>query len=132
MKTHCRHSIVILLTLLFVPNCFILALTRVPIHVLVQEADIVVIGTVKSTLEAHDVTEDGLNRRFGRLFRIQVDKMLYGKVKTKRSIFSKSDVGEINMDLNRNRKRKTVNLFAFQSVKSMLKIEGLHIPKMNA
>ena len=87
------------------------------IHELVDESDIVFIGTVTgSQLVSNNVsTQSILNRRLGTLYGIHVDKVLYGKEAIKQGIFSESHIGTINMNLKRNCKRSPLKIFAFQS-----------------
>ena len=125
-----------ILIVLFIPHSLTYALTAYhPIHELVNESDIVFIGTVTRSLTVTDNTGvpdeseiewkkskegemygilTGRNREGGDLYCIRVDKVLYGKEKIKQAIFSKSRIGAINRNLKRNRKRNPVKLFAFQ------------------
>ena len=101
--------------------CIPIALTHaitmpLEIHELVDESDIVVIGTVTgSQLVTNKVGQNLLNKRLGTLYGIQVDKVLYGKAKIKQALFSASHLGTINMNLQRNCKRNPATLFAFRS-----------------
>jgi hypothetical protein len=107
-----------ILVMLFMPISLTYAITMpLEIHELVDESDIVVIGTVTgSQLVSNNVaTQDILNRRLGTLYGIHVDRVLYGKGAIKQGVFSESDTGTINMNLKRNCKRSPMTIFAFQS-----------------
>ena len=118
MKFYSRLSKLMILTMLFMPISLTHAITMaLEIHELVDESDIVVIGTVTgSQLVSNNVSSQNiLNRRLGTLYGIHVEKVLYGKRAVKQAIFSNSHIGTINMNLKRNCKRNPVTLFAFQS-----------------
>ena len=118
MKLYSWFSKLMILVMLFIPISLTHAITMpLEIHELVDESDIVVIGTVTgSQLVSNNVsTLSILDRRLGTLYGIHVDKVLYGKGAIKQGIFSESDTGTINMNLKRNCKRSPANIFAFQS-----------------
>ena len=118
MKFYSRFSKLMILMMLFMPISLTHAITMpLEIHELVDESDIVVIGTVTgSQLVSNNVSSQNiLNRRLGTLYSIQVEKVLYGKSAVKQALFSESDPRTINMSLERNCKRTPVTLFAFQS-----------------
>ena len=118
MKFYSWFSKLMILMMLFMPISLTHAITMVlEIHELVDESDLVVIGTVTSSqLVSNNVaTQDVLNRRLGTLYSIHVDKVLYGKAAIKQAIFSESHTETVNMNLKRNCKRSPVQIFAFQS-----------------
>ena len=118
MKFYGWFSKLLILAMLFMPISLTHAITmQLELLELVDESDIVVIGTVKSSLLVSDNigTKDILNRRLGTLYSIEVDKVLHGENKVKRAIFALSDVNAINSDLDELCKRAPVQIFAFQS-----------------
>ena len=118
MKFYSWFSKLMILMMLFMPISLTHAITMaLEIHELIDESDIVVIGTVTSSqlVSNNTGTQDILNRRLGNLYSIHVDKVLYGKGAIKQGIFSESHSGTINMNLKRNCKRSPMKLFAFQS-----------------
>ena len=118
MKLYSWFSKLVILVMLFMPISLTHAITMaLEIHELVDESDIVVIGTVTdSQLVSNNVsTQSMLDRTLGTLYGIHVDKVLYGKEAVKQGIFSESDTGIINMNLKRNCKRSPLKIFAFQS-----------------
>ena len=118
MKFYSWFSKLMILAMLFMPISLTHAITM-PLELLelVDESDIVVKGTVRSSLLVSDNigTKDILNRRLGTLYSIEVDKVLHGKEQVKRAIFALSDVNAINSDLDELCKRAPVQIFAFQS-----------------
>ena len=118
MKFYSWFSKLMILVMLFIPISLTHAITMpLEIHELVDESDIVVIGTVMgSQLVSNNVsTQDILSRRLGTLYGIHVDKVLYGKGAIKQGVFSESDTGTVNMNLKRDCKRSPMKIFAFQS-----------------
>ena len=117
MKFYSWFSKLMILVMLFIPIALTHAITMpLEIHELVDESDIVVIGTVTgSQLVTNKIGQNLLNRRLGTLYGIHVDKVLYGKGAIKQAIFSNSHTETVNMNLQRNCKRNPVTLFAFQS-----------------
>ena len=118
MKLYSWFSKLVILVMLLVPISLTHAITMpLEIHELVDESDIVVIGTVTSSLLVTNnvSTQSLLDRRLGTLYGIHVDRVLYGKAAIKQGIFSESHDGTINMNLKRNCKRNPAQLFAFQS-----------------
>ena len=118
MKCYSRFSNLMILMVLFIPNSLTHALTRtLYIHELVDESDIVFIGTVTGV----QYVIDNIDTQYissdtgGNLYSIRIDKVLYGKEEIKEEIFSESNVRDINMKLKRNRKRNPVKLFAYRS-----------------
>ena len=104
--------------MLFIPISLTHAITMpLEIHELVDESDIVVIGTVTgSQLVSNNVsTQSLLDRRLGTLYGIHIDRVLYGEGAIKQGVFSESHTGTINMNLKRNCKRSPMKIFAFQS-----------------
>ena len=122
MKFYSRFSNLMILMMLFIPNSLTHAITMaLEIHELVDESDIVVIGSVTSSqLVNNNIdTQDPFKKRLGKLYSIEVDKVLYGKGEIKQEIFSDSHIGTINMNLQRNRKQNPVKLFAFRAGSSV-------------
>ena len=118
MKFYSWFSKLMVLVMLFMPISLTHAITMaLEIHELVDESDIVVIGTVTgSLLVSNNVsTQSILDRRLGTLYGIHVDRVLYGKGAIKQGVFSESHTGTINMNLKRDCKRSPMKLFAFQS-----------------
>ena len=118
MKFYSWFSKLMILVMLFMPISLTHAITMaLEIHELVDESDIVVIGTVTgSQLVSNNVsTQSILDRRLGTLYGIHVDRVLYGKGAIKQGLFSESHAGTINMNLKRNCKRSPMKIFAFQS-----------------
>ncbi len=118
MKFYSWFSKLMILVMLFIPIALTHAITMpLEIHELVDESDIVVIGTVTgSQLVSNNVsTQSILDRRLGTLYSIHVDRVLYGKGAIKQGVFSESDTGTINMNLKRNCKRSPMKISAFQS-----------------
>ncbi|MYE88022.1 hypothetical protein F4X33_03380 [Candidatus Poribacteria bacterium] len=118
MKLYSWFSKLMILVMLFIPISLTHAITMpLEIHELVDEADIVVIGTVTSSLLVTNnvSTLSILDRRLGTLYGIHVDRVLYGKGAVKQGVFSESDTGTINMNLKRNCKRSPLKIYAFQS-----------------
>ena len=116
MKFYSWFSKLMILVMLFIPISLTHAITMaLEIHELVDESDIVVIGTVTgSQLVSNNVsTQSILDRRLGTLYGIHVDRVLYGKGAIKQGVFSESDTGTINMNLKRNCKRSPDETFRF-------------------
>ena len=117
MKLYSWFSKLMILVMLFIPISLTYAITmQLEIHELVDESDIVVKGTVKSSQLVSDNvgTKDILNRRLGTLYSIEVERVLYGKNEIKLDICYESDIEAINWALVNLCKRKPIHIFAFQ------------------
>ena len=118
MKFYSWFSKLMILAMLFMPISLTHAITmQLELLELVDESDIVVKGTVKSSqLVSNNVgTQDILNRRLGTLYSIEVDRILYGKSEINQDIFYESDIEAVNWTLDKLCKRKPIQIFAFQS-----------------
>ena len=117
MKFYSWFSKLMILAMLFMPISLTHAITmQLELLELVDESDIVVKGTVKSSLLVSDNigTQNILNRRLGTLYGIEVDRVLYGKSEINQEIFYESDIEAVNWSLDKLCKRKPVQIFAFQ------------------
>ena len=117
MKLYSWFSKLMILVMLFIPISLTHAITMaLELHELVDESDIVVKGTVKSSQLVSDNvgTKDILNRRLGTLYSIKVERVLYGKGDISHDIFYDSDLEEVNWVLGNLCKRKPIHIFAFQ------------------
>ena len=117
MKFYSWFSKLMILMMLFMPISLTHAITmQLGIHELVDESDIVIEGTVKSSQLVSDNvgTKDILNRRLGTLYSIKVERVLYGKSEIKQDIFYESDLEAVNWTLGELCKRKPIHIFAFQ------------------
>jgi hypothetical protein len=117
MKFYSWFSRLAILIMLFMPNALTHAITfPIDIHELVDKSDIVFIGRgtgsqcVINNIDTQDLSEPIL----GGLHIIRIDKVLYGTEEIKQELFSESHIGNINVTLKRNRKRKPIKLFSFQ------------------
>ena len=118
MKFYSWFSRLAILIMLFMPNALAHAITfPIDIHELVEKSDIVFIGSVTGSqgvinnIDTQDISEGMI----GDLYTIRIDKVLYGTEEIKQELFSESHIGNINVTLKRNRKRKQVKLSAFRS-----------------
>ena len=117
MKFYGWFSKLMILAMLFMPISLTHAITmQLELLELVDESDIVVKGTVKSSqlVSDNEGTLDILDRRLGTLYSIEVDRVLYGKSEINQDIFYESDIEAVNWTLDNLCKRKPIQIFAFQ------------------